>query len=83
MDAANIVGAYMGITEIGTAEGGPATALNVPGTCAAKTWAMPGCMRSPKLLPAGKWGYRYWDALEYLKNQGVTAYRYRFPADYY
>ena len=25
MDAANIVGAYMGITEIGTAEGGPAT----------------------------------------------------------
>ena len=27
MDAANIVGAYMGITEIGTAEGGPATGV--------------------------------------------------------
>ena len=38
---------------------------------------------SAKLLPAGKWGYKYWDALEYLKNRGVTAYRYWFPADYY
>ena len=38
---------------------------------------------SAKLLPAGKWGYRYWDALEYLKNQGVTAYRHWFSPDYY
>ena len=26
---------------------------------------------SDKQMPDTKWGYRYWDALEYLKNRGV------------
>ena len=32
-----------------------------------------------KLLPAGKWGYKYWNALEYLKNQGVQHIVIGFP----
>ena len=40
---------------------------------------MPGCMKLPSMLPAGKWGYRYWDALEYLKNRGVQHIVIGFP----
>ena len=79
MDAANIVGAYMGITEIGTAEGGPATAVertrNMRGENLGHAWLY----ETAKLLPAGKWGYQYWDALEYLKNRGVQHIVIGFP----
>jgi hypothetical protein len=32
-----------------------------------------------KLLPAGKWGYKYWNALEYLKSRGVQHIVIGFP----
>ena len=32
---------------------------------------MPGSTRAQNSCPADEWGYRYWDALEYLKNRGV------------
>ena len=33
----------------------------------------------PHTLPAGKWGYLYWDALNYLKNRGVKHIVIAFP----
>ena len=33
----------------------------------------------PNTLPAGKWGYLYWDALEYLKKRGVKHIVVAFP----
>ena len=30
-------------------------------------------------MPGGEWGYRYWDALEYLKNRGVRHIVIGFP----
>ena len=69
----------MGITEIGTAEGGPATAVertrNMRGENLGHAWLY----ETAKLLPAGKWGYRYWNALEYLKNRGVQHIVIGFP----
>ena len=32
-----------------------------------------------ELFPEGQWGYLYWDALEYLKNQGVEHIVIAFP----
>lgn len=32
-----------------------------------------------EVMPAGEWGYLYWDALEYLKNQGVEHIVVAFP----
>jgi len=75
----NIVGAYMGILENGSAEGGPATGVertrNMRGENLGHAWLY----ESAKLLPAGKWGYRYWNALEYLKNRGVQHIVIGFP----
>jgi hypothetical protein len=32
-----------------------------------------------KVLPGDEWGYRYWDAMEYLKNRGVQHIAIGFP----
>jgi len=90
LDAANIVGAYMGIKENGSAEGGPATGVeltrNMRGENLGYAWMYettqnvpPGSTNWVKQLPSGKWGYRYWNALEYLKNRGVTHIVIGFP----
>ncbi len=35
--------------------------------------------QTDKVMPGGEWGYRYWDALEYLKNRGVQHIVISFP----
>jgi hypothetical protein len=77
LDAANIVGAYMGIRENGSAEGynGVELTRNMRGENLGYAWLY----ESAKLLPSGKWGYRYWQALEYLKNRGVQHIVIGFP----
>lgn len=77
MDAANIIGAYMGIKENGSAEGfdGSELTRNMRGENLGHAWLY----ETAKVLPAGKWGYRYWDALEYLKNRGVQHIIIGFP----
>jgi hypothetical protein len=79
LDAANIVGAYMGIKEIGTAEGGPATAVELTRNMRGENLGYAWLYETAKLLPSGKWGYRYWNALEYLKNRGVKHIVIGFP----
>ncbi len=77
-NAENIVGAYMGIKEDGTAEGGPSAVeltRNMRGENLGYAWLY----ETNKQLPAGKWGYKYWDALEYLKNRGVRHIVIGFP----
>ncbi|MCX8044914.1 MAG: hypothetical protein N3B18_12415 [Desulfobacterota bacterium] len=75
--ADNIVGAYMGIRENGSAEGynGIEYTRNMRGENLGHAWLY----ETNKQLPPGKWGYRYWDALEYLKNQGVRHIVIGFP----
>lgn len=75
--ADNIVGAYMGIRENGGAEGynGIEYTRNMRGENLGHAWLY----ETNKQLPAGKWGYRYWDALEYLKNRGVQHIVIGFP----
>jgi len=78
-DADNIVGAYMGIKEIGTAEGGPSTAVELTRRMRGENLGHAWLYETNKQLPAGKWGYKYWDALEYLKNRGVQHIVIGFP----
>lgn len=77
MNAANIVGAYMGIKDNGTDEGMPVIELtrNMRGENLGYAWLY----ESDKELPGDEWGYRYWDALEYLKNRGVQHIVIGFP----
>lgn len=74
----NIVGAFMGIKEDGTAEGGPSNkderTRNMRGENLGHAWLYETGFDGTTYnahgdLPGGKWGYLYWDALEYLKNQ--------------
>lgn len=78
-NADNIVGAYMGIKEIGTAEGGPSTGVELTRNMRGENLGYAWLYETNKQLPAGKWGYKYWDALEYLKNRGVQHIVIGFP----
>jgi hypothetical protein len=68
MDPANIVGAYMGIYEADPdCNGSRGRTRTMRGENLGYAWLY----ESAKQLPGNEWGYRYWDALEYLKNRGV------------
>jgi hypothetical protein len=73
----NIIGAYMGIRENGIAEGynGLERTRNMRGENLGHAWLY----ESNKLLPPAPWGYKYWDALEILKNNGVKHIVIGFP----
>jgi hypothetical protein len=78
IDPANIVGAYMGISEDGTVEGCASTVeptRMMRGENLGQAWLY----ETAKQMPAMPWGYRYWDALEYLKNRGVKHIVIGFP----
>ena len=77
IDPNNIVGAYMGIKENGSAEGynGLERTRHMRGENLGQAWLY----ESAKQMPAMPWGYRYWDALEYLKNRGVKHIVIGFP----
>ncbi len=78
----NIVGAWMGVKEYN-----PQIKPQRPnGSRFERTRRMRGenlghayLYETDEQLPGGEWGYRYWDALERLKNQGVEHIVVAFP----
>jgi len=86
MNPNNIVGAYMGIKEDGTAEGyvGTERTRNMRGENLGHAWLYETGFDGTTYnahgdLPDGEWGYKYWDALEYLKNRNVEHIVICFP----
>jgi hypothetical protein len=67
MDPDNIVGAFGGAKEVNSESGLFEFTREQRGDRFGTAYLYEG----EKHLPANKWGYRYWEALEYLKNRGV------------
>jgi hypothetical protein len=82
LKADNIVGAWMGIKEEN-----PAIQPRPPAfSKLERTRRMRGenlghayLYETAEAFPSGEWGYLYWDALEYLKDQGVKHIVVAFP----
>ena len=75
MDPDNIIGAYMGIKELNQENGLIERTREMRGEDLGNAWLY----ESSKQLPGEEWGYRYWDALAYLKNRGVKHIVIGFP----
>ena len=75
MDPDNIIGAFGGIQEVNPANGLEERNRPMRGESYGHAWLY----ETAKVLPGGEWGYRYWDALEYLKNRGVQHIVISFP----
>ena len=75
MDAENIIGAYGGIQEVNPENGLEERNRGMRGESYGHAWLY----ESAKALPGDEWGYRYWDALAYLKNRGVQHIAIGFP----
>jgi hypothetical protein len=67
MDPDNIIGAFLGKPEINPENGLPEHNRDMRGEVYGYAWLY----ESDKQLPGGKFGYRAWEAFEYLKNRGV------------
>ncbi len=75
MDPDNIIGAFGGIQEVNPTNGLEERNRPMRGESYGHAWLY----ETAKVLPGGEWGYRYWDALEYLKNRGVMHIAIIFP----
>jgi hypothetical protein len=75
MDPDNIIGAYGGIKELNVENNIVELTRDMRGETLGYAWLY----ESDKEMPDDKWGYRYWDALEYLKNRGVKHIVIGFP----
>ncbi len=75
MDPDNIIGAFGGIQEVNPANGLEERNRPMRGESYGHAWLY----ETDKVLPGGEWGYRYWEALEYLKNRGVKHIVISFP----
>lgn len=75
MNPANIVGAYMGIKEENPENGLVERTRPMRGEDLGNAWMY----ESEKEMPGDEWGYRYWAAIEYLKNNGVKHIVIGFP----
>ena len=76
LDPDNVIGAYMGIKEENPDNGLVERTRGMRGEALGYAWLY----ESNKELPGDEWGYRYWDALEYLiKDQGVKHIIIGFP----
>ena len=75
IDPAHIIGAFGGIMEINPVNGHEERTREMRGETYGYAWLY----ESTKQMPGGEWGYRYWDALEYLKNGGVKHIIVGFP----
>ncbi len=75
MDPDNIIGAFGGIQEVNPANGLEERNRPMRGESYGHGWLY----ETNKVLPGGEWGYRYWEALEYLKNRGVKHIVVSFP----
>jgi len=76
MDPDNIVGAFGGNVTLNPENGLVENSREMRGE---RSLGYAYLYESDKELPGGKWGYRYWDALEYLKNRGVKHIVVAFP----
>jgi hypothetical protein len=75
MEPDNIVGAYGGVKEINPENGLRERTRPMRGEDLAHSYLHEGANE----MPGGEWGYRYWDALAYLKNRGVEHIVIGFP----
>ncbi len=75
MDPGNIVGAWGGVKEINPENGLLERTRAMRGEDLAHAYLL----RGDSDLPPGEWGYRYWEALAYLKNRGVRHIVIGFP----
>jgi hypothetical protein len=75
MDPDNIIGAFMGIKELNPDNELVERNRDMRGEDLGNAWLY----ESLKEMPGDEWGYRYWDALEYLKNRGVKYMVIGFP----
>ena len=67
MDPDNIIGAWLGKREVNPENGLLEHTREMRGEVYGKAWLY----ETDKQLPGEEWGYRSWDALEYLKDRGV------------
>lgn len=70
-----IVGSWMGRKEENTVTGRPERTREMRGENLGEAWLY----ETDRRKPTGEWGYRYWEALEYLKNQGAKHIVIAFP----
>jgi hypothetical protein len=75
MEPDNIIGAFGGIQEINPENDLEERNREMRGESYGHAWLY----ESDKELPGDEWGYRYWEALEYLKNRGVKHIVISFP----
>jgi hypothetical protein len=71
----NIIGAYGGVRETNPANNIYERTREMRGEDLAHSYLH----ESEQDMPGDEWGYRYWDALEYLKNRGVRHIVVSFP----
>jgi hypothetical protein len=75
MDPDNIVGAFGGAKEVNSESG----LFEFTREQRGDRFGTAFLYESDKQIPANKWGYRYWEALEYLKDRGVKHIAVGFP----
>ncbi len=75
MRAENIVGSWMGIKEFNPEVGKLERTRAMRGENLGHAYLY----ETDEARPTGEWGYYYWDALEYLKNQGMEHIVIAFP----
>ena len=75
MDPDNIVGGFGGIQLVNSENGLEERVRSQRGESYGHAWLY----ETAKEMPPLPWGYRYWDALEYLKNRGVEHIVISFP----
>jgi len=76
MDFDNIIGAYGGVREVNLENGIYERTRDMRGEDLAHSYLLD---EPDHDMPGGEWGYRYWDALEYLKDRGVKHIVVSFP----
>jgi hypothetical protein len=76
MDPNNIVGAFGGIKTVNPENGLEENSREMRGE---RALGYAYLYESNKELPAAPWGYRYWEAMEYLKDRGVQHIVLAFP----
>ena len=67
MDPQNIVGGFGGVKQFNPENGLTEINRDMRGENLAHSYLLEG----DQDMPGDPWGYRYWDALEYLKSRGV------------
>jgi len=75
IDPDHIIGAFGGIMEVNPVNGREERTRKMRGETYGYAWLY----ESNKQMPGEEWRYRYWDALEYLKNRGVKHIVIGFP----